>query len=435
MEAYIAGLSSGDAATFERVAHENQNEQLFASRTPDQRAQVVARVSGDFGRMEITDVTLTGNEGRATVRGTTGLAGVFVFRFDPAQRIAGVNVEVRQGGGPAGPNVPPAPITTSMSADEIRAAVDAWIAPFVAHDDFAGVVLIARDGVPYATFAYGPADRERNIAATTSTRYNIASIGKRFTQTAVARLIQDGRLSLSTTIGDVIPDYPNVEGRAATVEHLITMRGGIGDIFSEQREAWGRERLRSNHGYFEFVASLPQRFAPGTQNEYCNGCYVVLGEMIERITGEQFEDYVRSVVFEPAGMTHSAYDRSDNLPANTAISYDRANGPGSAYVATTVREGITGSGAGGLYSTAGDLLAFDNALREGRLVNAPWTAWVLDGVAMEGRNTSPLDIRGGGPGASTTYTSGGRWAVFVTANMQRPLPFQIGEAIARPLVE
>ncbi|MEZ5994843.1 MAG: serine hydrolase domain-containing protein [Hyphomonadaceae bacterium] len=436
IEAYIAGLSSGDASAFERAARENLTPQLFATRTPEQRAQVLARISGDFGRMEITNVTATNNEWRAAVRGSTGLSGTFVFAFEGAeQRISRVSAEVRLGPGQDGPNVPPAPINSTMSADEMRAAVGAWIQPFVAQDDFAGAVLIARDGAPYVALAYGPLDRERHIAADTSTRYNIASIGKRFTQTAVARLIQEGRLSLATTIGDVIPDYPNTEGRPATVEQLINMQGGIGDIFSDQRESWGRSRLDSNHGYYEFVASLPQRFTPGAQTEYCNGCFVVLGEMIERISGMRFEDYVRSVVFEPAGMAHTAYDRTDRLPPNTAISYDRTNGPGSAYAAMTEREGVTGSGAGGLYSTTGDLLAFDNALRDGRLLNPQWTAWVLDGVVMDGRNTSPLDIRGGGPGASAAYTSNGRWAVFVTANVQRPLPFQISEAIARPLVQ
>ncbi|MEX1995048.1 MAG: serine hydrolase domain-containing protein, partial [Steroidobacteraceae bacterium] len=427
-----------DAASFEAAARENLTAELYGSRTPAQRAQTIQRLSGDFGRMVITALTIEGARGRADVRGQTGLNGVLVFTFDgtPENRIANITVEVRPGGGPAhagGPNVPTPPLRPDMSPSEMSAAIDSWIAPFVAHDDFAGVVLIARDGKPHAVRALGPADRARSLAADNDTTFNVASIGKRFTQTAIARLVQEGRIGLDSTIGQLLPDYPNAEAHGATIDQLIRMQGGIADIFAPERASIPRSRLASNHDYFNFVSSLPQRFAPGAKEEYCNGCYVVLGEIVERVSGMRFEDYIQRVVFAPAGMKRTGYFRTDRLPPNTAIAYQRANGPGSPYVDATEQEGLAGSGAGGLYSTAGDLLAFDNALRDGRLLDAKQSGWVLGGSAMDGRNTTPLAIQGGGPGVSAVLYSDGHWSVIVTSNVSRPLPFQIAAAIARAL--
>ena len=92
------------------------------------------------------------------------------------------------------------------------------------------------------------------------------------------------------------------------------------------------------------------------------------------------------------------------------------------------------SGAGGAYSTARDLLAFDNALREGRLLGPEMTAWVLGGQGQNAaRNTTPLAIAGGGGGSSNILESNGHWAVIVTGNVQEPLPEQLGLALARQL--
>ena len=213
-----------------------------------------------------------------------------------------------------------------MNATQMGAALDGWIAPFVERDDFAGVVLIARDGRPFLSRAYGPADRERGRVATETTRYNIASIGKKFTQTAIARLIQEGRLTRASTIGELLPDYPNREAHSATIDQLVGMQGGVSDFFGDAFDALPKARFNSNHAYYGYVSRLPQRFAPGSQSEYCNGCYVVLGEIVERLSGTRFEDYIQRVVFAPAGMTRSGYFIAANLPADTAFPYMRSAG-------------------------------------------------------------------------------------------------------------
>ena len=437
--AIIAALSTGDTAAYERAAQANFARAMLARRTPEQRAEFVATMHADFGALTVVKMAHDAGTLRADVRGKAEKMAVLTFSFDTtlANLIQGIELRVG-GGGDAdanAPAIPPPPITAAMPQAGMSRALDAWLFPFVARDDFAGVVLIAREGAPFVVRVYGPANRVRQIANTEDTAFNIASIGKKFTQTAIAKLIQDGRLKLTSTIGELLPDYPNPAARTATIQHLITMRGGIADFFGPEFEKAEKTRFNSNHAYYEFVSKLQQRFAPGTRNEYCNGCYVVLGEIIERVSGTRFEDYVQRHVFAPAAMTRSGYFNSASLPANTAVSYGRVRGPGTPYENTRALHGATGSGAGGVYATAKDLLAFDNALRDGRLLNPEQTAWVLGGTATTGRNPAPLGVAGGSPGTNAILESNGHWTVILLANVDPPLPERLGLAIARKLAE
>jgi|CXWL01.1.fsa_nt_gi CubicO group peptidase (beta-lactamase class C family) len=438
-DAMVTALSSG-AAAFEDAARTHYTPELFARRTPADRAQLAARIAEDFGRMEIVSASERADGLRLEVRGQHEATASLDFTFDagPEHRIARLAIEASAGGGgglhgPAAPRLPPPPINAQMSAAEMEAGLESWFGPMIAHDDFSGMVMIARDGRPYATRVWGDADRATHAANNADTSFNIGSIGKKFTQTAIARLIQEGRLTRSSTLGELLPDYPNAEARAATIDQLINMRGGISDFFGAEFDAMPKAQFVSNHAYYEFVSRRPQRFAPGARNEYCNGCYIVLGEIVERLSGMRFEDYVQRHVFAPAGMRRSGYFRSDALPANSARGYDRS-APGAAYVDTAARHGLSGSGAGGVYSTTADLLAFDNALRDGRLLNATQSAWVLGGETTEGgRNMSSMGIAGGAPGTNAILSSDGHWSVIVTSNVSPPLAETAGGMLGEAL--
>lgn len=433
-KAIVEALSTGDPGIYEKAAQENFTLAMLARRTPDARADFVKTVHEDFGTLEIDAITADAEGLHIVAHGKGGkkLSLTFVFDGTPEARIQSLRIEMGGGDGPA-VKLPPLNLTGSMSDADRSAALDAWISPLVGRDAFAGVVLVARDGKPVFLRAYGPADREKKIAANEDTAYNIASIGKKFTQTAIAKLLQDGKLKLTTTIGDVIPDYPNAVSRSATIDQLVNMKGGIADFFGPGFDKVDKTKLNSNHAYFEYVSKLPPQFAPGAQEQYCNGCYVVLGEIVERIAHTRFEDFVQRTVFTPAGMARTGYFNTANLPANTAVSYGHVRGPNTPYENTRPLHGATGSGAGGVYSTAKDLLAFDEALRAGRLVDAKTTAWVLRGEPATGRNQTPMGIGGGGPGTNAVLESGGRWTVIVTANVDPPLPETMGVTIARAL--
>jgi CubicO group peptidase (beta-lactamase class C family) len=438
--AIIAALSDGDAGAYEKAASENYSPEFLARRTPQDHATFVEMVHSDFGRLEIRGITLDGADLRVEAGGGDGQIAIFVFSFDktPERRILRIGIEAQASdqGGEEDPSFPPPPVSAGMTASDMTAALEGWLAPFIEHDDFAGVVLVAHQGEPFVAKAYGLADRKSKRAATIDTTYNIASIGKKFTQTEIAKLIENGQLTRQTTVGEILPDYPNEDAKKATIQQLISMQGGVSDFFGPEFEAKPKSQFASNHDYFEFVSTLPQRFVPGSSREYCNGCYIVLGEMVERVSGEAFEVFVQRHVFNPASMKRSGYFHADRLPDNTALLYGRTGGPETDYADVSGQHGVAGSGAGGGYATAKDLLAFDKALRDGRLLDPEMTAWVLGGATLkDGRNMTPMAIAGGAPGTSALLESNGEWAVIVTANVSEPLPERIGVAIARELVK
>src|SRR5690606_3404212 len=121
-----------------------------------------------------------------------------------------------------------------------------------------------------------------------------------------------------------------------------------------------------------------------------NGCYVVLGEIIARISGRSYEDYIAEHVFAPAGMRRSGFFRHDRLPENSARFTGRPQGPEGPLMDVSSFHGVAGSAAGNAYSTLRDMLAFDNALREHVLLNPELTAQVLHGEPEGDRATTRI---------------------------------------------
>ena len=133
---------------------------------------------------------------------------------------------------------------------------------------------------------------------------------KLFTQIAIRQLEAQGKISRDSTLGFYWPDYPNAEARKATIGQLLTHRAGLGgNIFGEPPHGT-RASLRTNHDFLQLFVNEPLAFAPGTSQRYCNACYVVLGELVTRISGEKYSRYVARHILQPAGMTnlHGALD-------------------------------------------------------------------------------------------------------------------------------
>ncbi len=437
----IEALSSGDLVTSEEAAQKNYAPAFLDRSSESQRAAIFQRVYDDFGAIQIVERSETETSVHLLVSGEKGLDATFEFEFTPGDdtRIDKYQMMVGRGAGQSdvgGIQLPPPPINAAMSVAEMERGINMWMTPVIDHDDFSGVIAISKNGAPYVTLAYGVEDRVAQRPTIATTPFNIASIGKKFTQTAIAKLIQEGSLTLSSTIGELLPDYPNAEAHSATIDQLVNFRAGVADFFGPEFEALPKSKFQSNHDFYMFVSALPQNFAPGSRTEYCNGCYVILGEIIERITGMTFEDNIQKVVFEPASMTSTGYFHRDDASLRLAIPYARPNGPGSEYVDAREGHPIAGSGAGGVYSTASDLLAFDRSLRDGTLLNKQWTDWVVGGdTNQDGVNTSASTVAGGAPGVNSLLQSNGRWAVAVVSNVDAPIPDMLGKEIANSLGE
>ena len=278
-------------------------------------------------------------------------------------------------------------------------------------DRFSGVVLLARNGVRLFTQAYGFSDREAKRRNTVATTFNVSSIGKLFTMMAVAQLVTAGTLSLDGTISRYWPDYPDQAAAAKiTIRQLLEHRSGItGDIFANPATR------RSNHDAVELVVHNPLAFEPGTRSEYSNAGYVILGEIIERVTHEDYHAYIAKHVFTPAGMTATGFPSNDALAATAAIGYTRGVDEAAPPPATlpplarnTSVQPRRGSAAGGSYSNVNDLLRFILARRKGTLGAPPRMA----------QNVSA----GGSPGSNGIIAEGlpGEYDLIVLSNFDPP---------------
>lgn len=255
-----------------------------------------------------------------------------------------------------------------LTEKEMRDKLNDLVAKLVAADVFSGTILVAKNGRPFYQSANGVANRAWQRPNRIDTRFNIASLGKMFTAVAVAQLAEQGKLSYDDTIGKFLPDYPNrdVAGKV-TVHHLLTHTSGISAGSFAKALAAIRQGHRKVGDYFASFANDPLAFEPGTKFEYTNNGYIVLGAIIERASGQDYYDYIRQHIYEPAGMTASDSYELDADPSNLATGY--MDGPaGSARRSNTFFLPVKGVPSGLGYSTAGDLLKFTTALRNHKLL-------------------------------------------------------------------
>jgi CubicO group peptidase (beta-lactamase class C family) len=219
------------------------------------------------------------------------------------------------------------------------------------------------------------ADRTTSRPNNLETAFNLGSINKIFTQIAIMQLAAAGKLNPDSTLGKYWPDYPNKEvGRKVTIRQLLRHTSGIGGNIFDAPASGNRNDIRRLPDYLPLFANAPMQFEPGTRNAYSNAGYVVLGLLVERLSGENYYSYVRKHVFEPAGMSRTGSFAVDSLPPNTAIGYTRGDEdapPGAPVHPNASELPGRGSSAGGGYSTAQDLMKFLKALRERRIANGP----------------------------------------------------------------
>ncbi len=234
--------------------------------------------------------------------------------------------------------------------------------------EFAGAVLVARHGKVLLQDAWGRADRKAGVANTPATRFRIGSMNKMFTAVATLQLAEAGKLKLDDPIGAHLPDYPNKDVAAkVTVRHLLTHTGGTGDIFGPEFEEH-RLQLREHRDYLKLYGRRGLTQEPGARFEYSNYGFVLLGALIEHVTGGSYDDYVGDHVFRRAGMRSTGALAESVVVPDRAVGYLRSS-PGSDWVPNTDTLPWRGTAAGGGYSTVGDLLRFAQALDSGRLIS------------------------------------------------------------------
>jgi CubicO group peptidase (beta-lactamase class C family) len=257
--------------------------------------------------------------------------------------------------------------------DAPMSVLEESVARLAADTTFSGVVRVDRNGEVELAAAYGWAHRAWQIPNTTDTRFGIASGTKGLTALAVVSLIEEGRLDLSTPARSVLgTDLPLI-AEDVTVEHLLGHRSGIGDYLDEDIGYDVEDyvltvpvhELATTEDYVRILDGFPTKFAAGERFAYCNGGYVVLALIAERVSGSPFAELVTERVCRPAGMADTAFLRSDSLPERAAVGYLDTDGPRS----NVFHLPVVGTGDGGVYTTAADVQALWDALFAGRIVS------------------------------------------------------------------
>jgi CubicO group peptidase (beta-lactamase class C family) len=310
-------------------------------------------------------------------------------------------------------------------------------------DEFAGAVLVAKNGEVRFGEAYGLADRENELANTLQTRFRIGSMNKMFTAVAILQLVEAGEVELDAPVGTYLVDYPNQElASRVTIHHLLTHTGGTGDIFGPKFDA-NRTELRALADYVELYGERGVRFEPGSRWEYSNYGFLLLGVVIEAVSGQSYYDYVQDHIYELAGMKASGSLPEDEPVPDMSIGYLKSGGR-SAWTPNTFTLPYRGTSAGGGYSTVEDLGRFAKALLSHQLLSAESTAMLISAKEeldfgfsyaygfedhRDDEGNGWVGHGGGAPGMNgdlRIYPRSG-YVIAVLANMDPPAAQQISE--------
>ena len=278
--------------------------------------------------------------------------------------------------------------------DRARGGLEA----LVAEQGFSGSVLVTRGEQVLLEFCGGLADRASGTPIHPGTRFELASLSKPFTAAAVLSCVRDGLLSVDDRVVDVLPAErrPRTLDPAVTVHHLLTHTSGIGDYAEEDEgtahyvadygSLWEDRpmyRMERPDDFLPLYTDLEPIFDPGAEFHYSNGGYVLLGAVLEQAAGGAFADVVAERVFAPAGMTATAYLRSDESNPDVAVGYPPQQGDGPSR-SNIFRVPVIGGGDGGGHSTTADIDRFLRTLVAGSLLGPETTAQMLHRHVSDG---------------------------------------------------
>jgi len=353
--------------------------------------------------------------------------------------------------------VPPGFAPARVSQDATVAALRAELDKRVAADSFAGAALVAKNGKPVFQAAYGLADREKKIPNQLDTQFRIGSMNKMFTAVSVLQLVQAGKIKLTDPLGTYLTDYPNKElASKVTVHQLLTHTGGTGDFFGPEFDKH-RLELRTLQDYVKLYGQRGVEFEPGSKWAYSNYGFLLLGVLVEKVSGQNYYDYVAEHVYKPAGMTLTSSLAEDQAVPGRSVGYTHIEPPGGGAAASEAWRPNTdtlpyrGTSAGGGYSTVEDLLRFATALQQHKLLDAKHTELLTTGKVDTpggGKYAYGFGVRsfgdipcfghgGGAPGMNgdLEICPGPGYVVAVLSNLDPPAAQRVSDFVLNRLAE
>ncbi len=260
-------------------------------------------------------------------------------------------------------------LTNNAFAQNLETKIDSTIkTEFNDSNGPGGVFMVAQNGKIIYQKAFGKANLELDADLQTDNVFELGSMTKQFTAVAVLMLEEQGKLKVSDPIAKYIPDYPS--GEKITIHHLLTHTSGIKDFTKMKALADIAQKDMTPKMMVDFFKNEPVDFAPGEKFEYDNSGYVLLGYIIELVSGETYENFITKNIFKKAGMERSYYATDRNVIRKRASGYHKKS---FGYVNKTVISFSVPFASGSLMSTLEDMLKWQNALIRNVLLNATET--------------------------------------------------------------
>jgi CubicO group peptidase (beta-lactamase class C family) len=302
-----------------------------------------------------------------------------------------------------------APLAAQTSEAALTAEIDKLLQEHYKADGSGASVMVSQKGKVLYHKAFGMANLELDVPMRTDHIFRIGSVTKQFTAAAILQLMEQGKLSLQDDLTKFLPDYPT-QGKKITVEHLLTHTSGIAS-YTDMKE-WDGQAQRKDFSPLELVdyfKNQPMDFEPDAKWQYNNSGYILLGYIIEKVSGQTYAEYLSEHFFKPLGMKNSYYGDTKPLIKNRASGYSQGDDAGN-FANAEFLSMTQPYAAGSLLSTVEDLTIWTRALHSGKVVKPESfkkaiTPYILPdgtnphygyGLQMSNLLGSPVVAHGGG---------------------------------------
>jgi CubicO group peptidase (beta-lactamase class C family) len=257
-------------------------------------------------------------------------------------------------------------------AQDVSSKLDTFVSAYTNQYKFNGVVFVARGGKVLLEKGYGYKNFAGKKFNGANGIYQLGSVTKQFTSTVILKLQEQGKLSVQDKLSKYIPGFPN--GNTITIDHMLSHTSGIFNYTNDNRFL-NNESLQHVEWsrLISLIESRPLSFTPGTKFEYSNSNYVILGHIIEQVTGKKYEQVVREFIFTPLGMTHSGFDFKNLRDTNKVTGYLSLNK--DLQLVAPLVDSSASFAAGAMYSTVEDMYKWDRSLYTNKILSdASWQA-------------------------------------------------------------
>ncbi len=368
----LAVVSSGDAQKIESFIKKHFHPEFLKDYSMDMHVDYLLDISARQGKqtfhsLRTYDEPLPKNQLVVIVkaeRTESWRAFTIDIRDDKAQKINGLEYS------PANPpsDLPKlGPLTMEAALEEL----DGFVKRMASRDVFSGCVLLARGDKVLYKAAYGMASKRFNVANNLQTKFNLGSMNKMFTSTAIMQLVAAGKLSLTDKLSQFADESwlsKDITNKIE-IQHLLTHSSGLGSYFNRTYQDTSKNLYRALDDYKPLMKDETLRFEPGSTTRYSNTGMFMLGVVIEKVSGLDYFSYIRKHIYDPAGMINTDSFEMDQPVPNLAIGYEQNYHNETGWRNNIYRHVLKGGPAGGGFSTVEDLHRFALALTQFKLLD------------------------------------------------------------------